>query len=292
MCNRVSLVSSLFLLFLTSISTGIADNAPRDYFPAPPGTHLLFTSYEVQSGDEYYAKGKKVSDNSDYSEKRFITKYGYYGKIYGWNTVIVPIVGHVSAAIRLPGETNKRKAAGMIDPIFVLGASHALDTEGKWRFGFSNWLTIPLGDYDTNKTINIGGNRWATKPEINLSHKITPQTIIEITGSTTFFSDNDEYTAANFELERKPLTAWESHLSQDFNREWRGSLSYFFHGGGETIINGTDQDNARSDHSVQAGLNWRFSGLWSTGLRVRSNYAVENGVKNNVIRLKLSKLFF
>ncbi len=40
-------------------SAGFTDNAPRDYLPAPPGTQLLFSSYEVRTGDDLYSKRGK-----------------------------------------------------------------------------------------------------------------------------------------------------------------------------------------------------------------------------------------
>ncbi len=139
-------------------------------------------------------------------------------------------------------------------------------------------MTIPLGDYYTNQTLNISGNRWADKIESNLTYRIRPKTILEIAGSSTFFSDNDEYGSTNKLLERKPLYALESHISHDLNKQLRGSLSYFYHGGGETIINNAEQDNARSDHSAQVGINWKFTPSLSAGARFRSNFSVENSL--------------
>jgi hypothetical protein len=193
--------------------------------------------------------------------------------------------------IKIPGQTNKIEISGIIDPIIIFGISQSLDKQGKLRLGFSNWLTVPLGDYNTNKTANIGNNRWATKPESNLTYMIKPGLSLEITGSATFFSDNDSYTSTNMILGRKPLYAVETHISQDFNKQWRRSLSYFSHFGGETIINGVNQDNAILNHSAQVGLDWNFTPQWSTGVHLRSNFKVKNGFTNNIIRIKLSKLF-
>ncbi|MBF0455512.1 MAG: transporter [Magnetococcales bacterium] len=272
-------------------SVGFSDNAPRDYLPAPPGKQVLFSSFEIQSGDSLYVNGAEISSNTDYRSELLIFKYARYGKLGTWNTAIIPIIGYGSASYRPPGANDKLRAQGPIDPILVLGTSHVLDKAGVWRIGLSNWLTIPLGEYDSSRLLNIGANRWATKPELNLTYRSDPRTFWEVAGSVSLFSDNDEYTPANRRLSREPLLAFESHVSHDFSSEWEGSLSFFFHGGGETSIDDVPQNNSRSDHALQTAVDWHFAPGWESGLRYQHALKVRSGISYDLIRFKISKVF-
>jgi Putative MetA-pathway of phenol degradation len=44
-------------------------------------------------------------------------------------------------------------------------------------FGMSLRVTAPLGQYDAEKLVNIGTNRWSFKPEIGLSKAFGPWTV-------------------------------------------------------------------------------------------------------------------
>ncbi|WP_449433153.1 transporter [Pseudomonas putida] len=125
------------------------------------------------------------------------------------------------------------------------------------------WLTTPTGDYDKNRVINIGANRWVVKPEIAFGTPFGP-TWLEVNGYVSLFGDNDQYQGES-KLEQKPLYAIEAHYSYTVNRALWVSLDSTYSTGGETRIEGVWQDNKQENALVGASLGFmltpQFGGL-------------------------------
>lgn len=119
------------------------------------------------------------------------------------------------------------------------------------------WVTTPNGDYDKNRVINIGANRWVFKPELAFGTPIGP-TWLELNTYVSLFGDNDDYLGDN-KLEQKALFAIEGHYSYTFNRALWASLDTTYSTGGETKINGVNQDNKQENTLVGASLGFMLS---------------------------------
>ena len=57
-------------------------------------------------------------------------------------------------------------------------------------------VSAPLGQYDDNKLLNLGNNRWSFRPELGISKAWDPWTF-EVAPSVTFFSDNTDFFGGN-----------------------------------------------------------------------------------------------
>lgn len=115
-------------------------------------------------------------------------------------------------------------------------------------------LITPTGDYDKKRIINIGANRWVAKPELAFGTPIGP-TWLEVNTYVSLFGKNDDYIGDN-KLEQKPLYAVETHYSYTVNRALWVGLDATYNTGGETKLNGTDQDNKQEN--VLAGASMGF----------------------------------
>lgn len=56
-------------------------------------------------------------------------------------------------------------------------------------------VSVPLGQYDSDKLPNIGTNRWSIKPEIGVS-KTLGLLILELATRVTFHTQNDNFWVA------------------------------------------------------------------------------------------------
>ena len=100
------------------------------------------------------------------------------------------------------GLPHARDVDGFADPAFRLsmnfvGAPALTAAEFKnYRqdliFGMSLRVTAPLGEYDAEKLVNIGTNRWSFKPEIGFSKAFGPWTV-ELAPGVTFYTDNGDF---------------------------------------------------------------------------------------------------
>ena len=61
-------------------------------------------------------------------------------------------------------------------------------------------LQLPLGQYETNKVINIGSNRWVFSPQIGVWHVVRNLTF-EAYAGVWLFTDNDEFLGTKRKIE-------------------------------------------------------------------------------------------
>jgi hypothetical protein len=78
----------------------------------------------------------------------------------------------------------------------------------------SLFVTVPTGQYDPNRLINIGTNRWSFKPELGVSKALGAWALGAAAG-VTFYTDNDAF-------------AGNGVIGDDLQRNsrWGGTLAY------------------------------------------------------------------
>ncbi|MCH4814049.1 transporter, partial [Vreelandella neptunia] len=128
---------------------------PRDYIPAPSGVNLAITYLDHRSADKVKADGNTVGNNADFEANALIQRFIHYTEIFGMSAdpqVILPIVD-----IDVAGQDSQ----GMGDIFFGSTFWPLADDENKQWFGITPFIYMPTGDYDSNKAINVGANRWS-----------------------------------------------------------------------------------------------------------------------------------
>ena len=123
--------------------------------------------------------------------------------------------------------------------------------------GTSLQITMPTGNYDKDKLLNAGGNRWVFRPGIGLSHKLGDW-YYDVIASMRFYGDNDEYFNS-VKLEQDPQYTLQGHLIYNFSRGHWLSLNANFYFGAETHKNGVaaddSQQNSRFGMTYSAPIN-------------------------------------
>jgi hypothetical protein len=74
----------------------------------------------------------------------------------------------------------------------ALTAAEFKDYRQNFILGASLRVTAPLGQYDSDKLVNIGTNRWSLKPEIGFS-KAFGRWTVELAPAVTFYTDNGDF---------------------------------------------------------------------------------------------------
>ncbi len=168
----------------------------------------------------------------------------------------------------LEGEPASTSRSGFSDPSIRLAVNlyGAPPLEGKafreYRatastetiVGLGLNVTLPLGQYDEERLINLGGNRYTIRPQLGVVHTRGKWTG-EITGSVWFFTDNDEYWNGNT-LEQEPMLAGQAHLIYTLRPGlWlSGSGAYGY--GAEVSVNGEEKESLTENllYAVNAGI--------------------------------------
>ena len=171
----------------------------------------------------------------------------------------------------LRGEEIEGRRCGYGDPKirltwnFIGAPALNLKDFSQWQAGLvvgtSVQLGIPLGDYDSDKLINTGANRWMLRPSIGLSYK-AKRWYYDLFTSVHVYQNNDDYFN-NTRLEQEPLYALQGHLIYNLLKGRWISLNANFFRGGETIKNGVSsddrQENSRFGVTYSKPLNMHHS---------------------------------
>lgn len=102
-------------------------------------------------------------------------------------------------------------------------------------------VTMPTGEYSSDRLINLGSNRWVVRPQLGVTHT-RGKWSGELTGSVFLYGDNDEFWKQT-ELKTDPLLALQAHLIYTFRPGlWAaGGIAYGW--GGEAIVNNISKNN-------------------------------------------------
>ena len=281
--TRISLVIILGVLgppqaFAQSIE-------PRAYSPGPVGTNFAILAYTESRGAIPVDPALPLSDidlkvrAALLAYARSINLFGNSGKF----DVIVPVARLNGKATYL-GQPVERDVSGISDPLlrmtWLFHGAPAMSAEEFRAYtqdlliGASVQVSVPVGQYDGERLLNLGSNRWAIKPELGVSKSWGRWTIESAVGATFFTADHDFF--GGHKREQKPIYSAQGHIIYNLAPgTWiAGNLSWF--GGGRTAIDGVDdkslQRNWRAGAVLAVPVNRQFSlkANASTGVSTRT----------------------
>ncbi len=166
-----------------------------------------------------------------------------------------------------------------------------------FSFGLLGELTLPVGEYDSDKLFNLGANRWAGQLGAVFAwyfgQSLLPGqvTSIELTPSVTIYGDNDDPNNAE-RLEQKPLYSLETNFTHDFNSRYWGSVDSLYIIGGATITDGVKADNETEKFVLGASIGAYLPNGFSLQLNYGKTLKVDSdGYNDHLVRVKFSKAF-
>src|SRR5688500_12230121 len=182
-----SLLATLTLLLAPALAFAQSLD-PRAYANLPVGLNFLLAGYAYSQG-ELAIDGLPLQDGRTRIHAlpigyvRTLEVFGKSGNV----ALLIPLVD-LTATGSLDGVTEaRREVSGLADPTLRLsvnfyGAPALRPAEfAAWRqdliIGASLAITAPLGQYDGDRLINIGSNRWSIKPELGMSQAFGQWTI-------------------------------------------------------------------------------------------------------------------
>jgi hypothetical protein len=239
------------------------DLEPRAYTNTPIGLNFLVAGYIYQEGDVATDSSLPLDDAKVHVHATLLA-YARSFALLGKSAKVDVILPYAwaSGSATFQGEPHDRKINGLGDPRLRLSVNFygapALSLEDYASYqqdlilGASFQVTAPLGQYDSEKLLNIGSNRWAFKPELGISKAFGPL-ILELAPSVVFYTDNDDFLGGKTR-EQDPLYAVQAHVIYRFGAPLWGSVDGTYYGGGQTTIDGVENDNRQSNSRVGATL--------------------------------------
>jgi len=203
--------------------------APRAYWPAPDGTNVLLLAYQYSTGDVVTDPSLPVAgvdSRIHVTQAAFQRTFGFLGRTsslqlavpYSWATTEGTYLGEPASRVvdgwadaRLRFAINLLGAPTMDTQAFRVLAAHPVT-----QVGFSLTVQAPTGQYDPQRLINLGTNRWSVKPAFGVIYPFTPSWMLEFELGGWFFGDNDEFVGQT--REQEPILSTEAHLVKNFRR--------------------------------------------------------------------------
>jgi len=184
---------------------------------------------------------------------RSVGLLGNSGKI----AVLLPYA-FLDGSGRVEGEFAERKVNGLADPqirlsynIFgapALGFEEFRSYRQDTIVGVNLLVTVPLGQYDSDRLINIGTNRWSFRPQVGVSKATGPWTL-EGSLEVTFYTDNTDFFGGNTRSQ-EPIYGGQVHIIRQSRRGIWGSADATYYTGGQSSLNGVEKSDLQK--------NWRF----------------------------------
>jgi hypothetical protein len=260
-------IAALALLLIAVIihsgSAKAQSMEPRAYSNAPTGMNFLIGGYVYQQGDVLLDPSLPVKDlnlqihTAVLVYARSLDIFGKSGKF----DLVVPYAW-LSGAGKLNEAAKSRTVDGLADPavrfsVNLLGAP-ALSFEEFKNYlqdtilGVSLLLTMPLGQYESDKLVNIGTNRWSFKPEVGISQALGRWTLEGVAG-VTFYTKNDDFLGGKTRGQ-DPIYSLQGHLIYNFPLGIWAALNATYYTGGRTAIDGVEGDDLQSNWRLGATL--------------------------------------
>jgi len=245
--------------------------SPRAYWPAPKGTQLFFVGYA-------YSWGDVVTDSSlpvvGVDSKINTGVLGYVQTLSLWgrtsNLVVEVPYSWGTTKGTLVGQPARRDVSGLGDVAVTLSANllgapsmnpaefQELRRNPRQILGASLKLVAPTGDYEKDKLINVGTNRWAVKAELGYAAPIRAKWIVELELGAWYIEDNDEFLGTT--REQAPIVAFESHLVRRVKPGLWVSLDFNHYRGGRTTVSGTLSADLQRNTRFGATVAYPFNG--------------------------------
>jgi hypothetical protein len=283
----LAFVQLLVGAMLAAASTGsrAQDLEPRLYANTPIGLNFLIAGYTYSQGGLATDPALPLKD-ANLQINAAIFAYARSLEVMGQSAkldVVLP-VANISGSATYAGEPKERDITGMGDPRFrfsinffgapALSLKEFASYEQDVIVGASVQVSVPMGQYDSNKLVNVGTNRWSVKPEIGMSKELGKLTL-ELNGSATYYTDNDNFLGGQTR-QQDPIYAVQGHVIYSFSHGIWAALDATYYMGGQTTVDsvtGNDrQRNSRGGATVALPVN-RYNSLKlyaSTGVSTRT----------------------
>ena len=297
------------------------DDGARAYWDARAGTHVVSFQYLPIGisafGSTAFAPGQFIYPNSDIKANIFLGTWAYHMtflnrpssfavNIIGGNvgvdvnTNVPPQFVPPDTTVIAPGTAFGQSSSGFSDPDIQLVVNlfgtpplksnvDLLNYEPTWSLAVAVMLAFPIGEYENDKLVNIGLNRWYGRVALPFKWHFgvfSPgyMSSFELIPAVWLFAENDDFLGKK--LENDPLWSLEAHLTHDFAPGFFGSLDMLYQNGFQSKIDGDDVGEKLELGNLGFALNYQVTDNVTTRLGFSSNVFGDDNLETSVIRLQ------
>ncbi len=255
----VVIVSAAFLASLAVIPASAQELVPAAYTPAPYGVNVVTVTTSFNDGDISFDPSGPIEDGSGRigtSSVGYARTFNFAGRSANIGFIVPYVLGDLQGLVNGVPASAERSGFGDIGfrgAVNLYGGPAMSPKEfsaylPKTLVGVTVSASAPTGQYDPSKLINIGTNRWAVKAELGFVQVIGEWAIDAYVGAN-LFTDNTEFLGDNT-LSRDPIYSTQAHLRYRFNPKIWGAFDVNYWRGGQTTVDGVDNDDEQSNSRV------------------------------------------
>ena len=314
----LALLATLAIILSFSGPALAVDDGARAYWKGRDGTNVISFQYlnlNMQASDaQQFDPGQYIYPNSDAEANIIIASWARHMTLFNRaSSLSVNIAGgsvdlDVNAGLPpqflppgvAPGSSFSQSASGYADPsvqldVNLYGTSPLKSTvdlvnyEPTWTIDAAVMLAFPIGQYDDDKLVNMGLNRWYGRIAFPIKYHFgvfAPgyMSSFELTPSVWLFAENDDFIGQK--LENDPMWQLEAHLTHDFTRSFFGSLDLLYRGGFQSEIDGVEVGDEVEVGNLGFTLNFQATNNLTIRTSYSSNVFGDDDLDNSIIRIQ------
>jgi len=274
----LSAIAGLAFACSTSGFAAVNDVLPADYFPLSKGTSTLAVYAYDRKATGYYVQGKKQLDGN-LGTQILALRVGRFFEIAGKPVSVIAVLPWAKADIE----------PAALATMFGKNASGT----GDLRLGITDWLlsnsssgqylaitamaSLPTGDYERRQPLNIGENRYKGTFSLGWIQPLNNSLKLELTPEIAWFGDNTDY-AGGTRFKQKASYALTGYLRYRATQNWQFHAGYQLNYGGDTLINGIDQNNPPDNTIMMLGTTYQSDDRRNQWIvRLARNINIKNG---------------
>lgn len=293
----------VFTSILLPLYSVAQELSPRTYWPAPVGTRVATVGYSHNSGDIIPDRSLLITGVDSTIDSMHI---GYRHTMNLWDrtanlTVEVPYTKGSTVGSRDGEAIQEQEYSGWGDlaatlSVNILGAPAMTRQEFREMrgnapniLGASLKVVAPTGQYDSDRLINLGANRWAMKAEVGYITVLHPKWLFETSLGAWFFEDNDNFLGVL--KEQNPVAEVQGHLIHRFRPGFWASLDVNYYEGGRSTVDGRQLNNVMRDSKIGATLVFPFASIHAIKLGYSNGSITDSNENFNTLLIAYQQLF-
>ena len=284
------------LLLAVAPSVFSQELTPRAYWPAPNGTKFVLAGYAYSTGDVVTDPTLPVA-GVDSSIHQGVIAYQQTISLAGRTTnfqMQLPYADSSTTGL-LAGTPVNREVSGVGDfsatlAINLMGAPSMTREEfqefrknPKPILATSLKVVVPTGEYEPDKLINVGTNRWAGKLKLGYLRPMPGRWVLEMAAGVWVFQDNDEFLGVT--REQEPVTALDLNVVKRFRPGFWGSIDANYFLGGRTTVDGDKNADFQRNSRLGFSLAYPFGGGQAVKFSFSAGVVTSSGNDYNTLLL-------
>lgn len=248
------LAPALLCLSALTTSSALAQVPARFYWKSLADGNavpLIFNS--ISGNTNPFDPAHIVAPGANFDGSLAIAGYAHTFELFDRSAmaaVLLPM-GRVSGDVTVAGRSINESASGFGDPMLefnlnLIGpkAQRTIPDALRYEPGFSvdllADLALPIGQYDSDQTLNVGQNRWYGRIGAPIVWQLGAwvpgrRTTLEFLPAVWLFGDNTDFVGQTMKTD--PLFQLDAHLTRDFTENLWGALDFAWYNGGKATIN-------------------------------------------------------